>query len=83
MTPRATFVIGVYDNAAGYDYPVYRPTGLCIMSLQHFKDKVTKRVRASEFCHVCRYALVDQIDPSQHGIIERAYHPRYPGPPRI
>jgi hypothetical protein len=32
------------------------------------------------FCPVCRYILVDRLDPSQHGAIDRDYDPRYAQP---
>jgi hypothetical protein len=25
---------------------------------------------ARDFCHICRYALVDIVDPAQHGVID-------------
>ena len=33
---------------------------------------------ASRFCPVCRYALVDRIDPDQHWWIDRDYEKAYP-----
>jgi hypothetical protein len=34
--------------------------------------------RTYQFCHVCRYALVDQIDPKQHLHIDKEYDGEYP-----
>jgi hypothetical protein len=39
--------------------------------------KITK-ILTSQFCHVCRYSLVDQIDPYFHGKIDKAYDKIYP-----
>jgi hypothetical protein len=30
------------------------------------------------FCPVCRYVLVDAIDPMQHGALDRDYEQVYP-----
>ena len=35
-------------------------------------------VHVYQFCTVCRYAIVDLIDPSQHGALDADYAPRYP-----
>jgi hypothetical protein len=32
------------------------------------------------FCHVCRYFLVDRIDPTKHPAIEKDYTKNYPQP---
>jgi hypothetical protein len=32
---------------------------------------------AYRFCPVCRYILVDLLDPSQHGAIDADYRKRY------
>jgi hypothetical protein len=44
---------------------VFRPAGRC-------------RMRASEvvtlpFCHVCRYIIVDTVDPTMHGKLDLLY----------
>jgi hypothetical protein len=31
-----------------------------------------------QFCHVCRYIMVDNIDPTKHGIIDEDYEKRVP-----
>jgi hypothetical protein len=33
-----------------------------------------------QFCAVCRYVLVDRIDPSQHGALDVEYGKQYPDP---
>ena len=32
------------------------------------------------FCPVCRYIVVDRLDPSQHGAIDDDYETQYPEP---
>jgi hypothetical protein len=77
--PRFTsWIVGLYENAKGFDCDVYRPTGICIMAENIYIDRKDGRERAYQFCPVCRYAMVDLIDPSKHGAIDRDYHPRYP-----
>ena len=34
----------------------------------------------AKFCPICRYLLVDQIDPTQHGIIDTDYAKEYAEP---
>jgi hypothetical protein len=84
----SSWIVGLYEGGAGYDCGIYRPTGICIMRVYAYVPIVSiradgthvpsPRVRASEFCPVCRYAMVDQLDPAQHGRIDRDYAPRYP-----
>jgi hypothetical protein len=38
----------------------------------------TKRPELAEFCPVCKYILVDTIDPSFHGAIDDEYEKQYP-----
>jgi hypothetical protein len=74
----SSWIVGLYENAAEFDCDVYRPTGICIMRQRLYFDPDVGRERAYQFCPVCRYAMVDLIDPSKHGPIDRDYHPRYP-----
>ena len=34
--------------------------------------------RSYQFCPVCRYAMVDLLDPTLHGRMDDLYQPRYP-----
>jgi hypothetical protein len=36
------------------------------------------KVRLAEFCPVCRYALVDLVDPTKHKDIDADYSSGYP-----
>jgi hypothetical protein len=74
----SSWIVGLYENAKGFDCDVYRPSGICIMRRLLYTDPRDGRERAYQFCPVCRYAMVDLIDPSKHGAIDRDYHPRYP-----
>ena len=74
----SSWIVGLYENARQFDCEVYRPTGVCIMRQNLYLDRKDGRERAYQFCPVCRYVMVDLIDPSKHGAIDRDYHPRYP-----
>ena len=62
-------VVGVYFGGGQYACGVLHPTGTCMMRNDH--DDATK------FCAVCRYALVEYIDPDQHWAIDRDYDKKY------
>jgi hypothetical protein len=74
----SSWIVGLYENGLSYDCDVYRPTGVCLMRAQHFRDAPSKTESAYQFCPVCRYVLVDAVDPSKHGAIDDEYAPRYP-----
>ncbi|HXD31837.1 MAG TPA: hypothetical protein VN643_12015 [Pyrinomonadaceae bacterium] len=59
------FVVGAFDGGAGYGCGIYHPTGTCKM--RTFETAHGKNV---EFCHVCRYFLIDLINPTKHGKID-------------
>jgi hypothetical protein len=63
-------VIGIYEGGAYHDCGVYRPAGRCKMRTGH--DKLIP------FCHVCRYLMVDRVDPTKHGRLDAIYDRHYP-----
>jgi hypothetical protein len=65
-TPR---LIGLYENGAQYSCGVYHASGECLMR----DDNVLRTL-----CHVCRYILVDRLDPTSHGEMDAAYERNYP-----
>jgi hypothetical protein len=73
----SSWIVGLYENGFAYECNVYRPTGVCLMRRQHFPDPVQGE-QSYQFCPVCRYAMVDVLDPSKHGAIDADYAPRYP-----
>jgi hypothetical protein len=62
-----TMLIGLHDGGNRYRCGVYHPAGTCLMRKTWDKTK---------FCHVCRYILVDRIDPSKHAVIDDDF--KYP-----
>ena len=63
-------IIGLYDGGARFHCDVFHPGGVCMMR----NSKVHTHQR---FCHVCRYVLVDVIDPSKHGELDAVYFKDY------
>lgn len=63
--------VGAFDGGAQYPCGIFHPTPDCIMR-QSFASAM--------FCPVCRYILVDAVDPSLHGAIETEYAPGYVEP---
>lgn len=62
-------VISIYDGGDEYFYGIYHPTGYC-----HMRNNVDA---SSGFCQVCRYVLVDRIDPSKHNVGVENYSQNY------
>jgi hypothetical protein len=62
-------LVGVYFGGVQFACGVVHPAGSCKM--RSGSDSY------SRFCQVCQYALVEQIDPSQHGRIDSDYDSEY------
>jgi hypothetical protein len=73
----SSWIVGLHENGATFDCDVYHPTGVCVMRQQSFQDRVSGRDRAYEFCPVCRYAIVDLLDPTMHPTVEATLLTRY------
>ena len=69
--PTGTYplIVALYEGGIGNNTGIHHPTGDCMMNA----DSV-----ATRFCHVCKYMLVDLIDPSKHLFIDRDYDDIYP-----
>jgi hypothetical protein len=63
-------VIGIYEGAGTFTGMVYRPAGLCKM--RKIDDQGTGD---GEFCHVCKYLIVNRVDPSFLAIMDKKYYP--------
>jgi hypothetical protein len=63
-------IIGLYEGGAQYTCGIFHPAGECMMNGSHEES--------AEFCAVCRYVLVDFVDPYQHWAIDRDYAEVYP-----
>jgi hypothetical protein len=63
-------VVGLYAGGGRYGCGIFHPTGTCMMRNSHSDT--------SAFCAVCRYVIVDLIDPMRHFEIDREYDAIYP-----
>ncbi len=63
-------IVGLYGGGAQYARGIYHPAGLCVMR----KEKNS----SFAFCAVCRYIMVDYVDPFRHFEIDRDYDDIYP-----
>jgi hypothetical protein len=63
-------LVGAHFGGRGYACGVVHPSGHCMMRDSHDDS--------SSFCHVCRYVLVEQVDPEKHWLIDRDYDKGYP-----
>jgi hypothetical protein len=72
-------IVGLYANGAEYNCGVFHPTGTCMMrNVTDNIDPETGEYTTHSFCPVCRYVLVDKLDPSLHKIMFDAYNLNYP-----
>jgi hypothetical protein len=67
-------IVGLYEGGGNHGCGVYHPAGTCTFR----GGEGTNDFRA--FCRVCRYVLVDVVDPSKHRFSDDAYALFYPGP---
>jgi hypothetical protein len=63
-------LVGAYFGGRQYACGIVHPTGHCMMRHSHDKH--------ARFCTVCRYVLVEQIDPVQHARVDSVYAKHYP-----
>ena len=63
-------ILGIYEGGGYHDCGVYRPAGRCKM--RSSSEKLVP------FCQVCRYLIVDRIDPTKHGKLDALYAGQYP-----
>jgi hypothetical protein len=69
--PRTTAdIIGIYEGASYHDCGVFRPAGRCKMRVS--TEKIVP------FCQVCRYLIVERVDPTRHGVLDALYENVYP-----
>jgi len=75
-------MIGVYEGANHQAARYYRPAGLCKMRKNTDEGKGD-----GEFCHVCKWLLVNRVDPGLHAILDDKYFPEAKGkevePPNV
>ncbi|WP_405547238.1 M64 family metallopeptidase [Streptomyces phaeochromogenes] len=75
--PFSSWTIGLYENGRRHNTGFFRPTGVCLMSVDSQLDARSKPVNMYDFCLVCRYAFIDTVDPTLHGQVESDFIARY------
>ena len=60
-------IVGLYSGGDQFHGDVYHPAGKCFMRDQFHDGSF------DEFCIVCKYVLVDLIDPTKHGSLNTKY----------
>jgi len=81
----SAWIVGAFEGGKTYGCGVLHPTGACMMRylvLDEITAQATFKVKdvAYRFCPVCRYILVDRLDPTQHGKNDAWYDSRYAEP---
>jgi hypothetical protein len=66
---RSYKLIGIYEGANMYTGMQYRPAGACKMR----DNKNTGG--EGEFCFVCKYLIVNRVDPGMHDVLDHRYYP--------
>jgi hypothetical protein len=70
-------IVGLYDGGMIYNCGVFHATGACLMRGGLFRNSAGSVVPYT-LCHVCRYILVDKLDPRKHAKIDSLYQQFYP-----
>lgn len=73
----SSWTIGLYENGGEHNVGFYRPTGICLMSTNSRIDRSGNSLNLYDFCLVCRYAFIDNVDPTLHGQVEQDFIERY------
>jgi len=60
-------IVAIYSGGSLYHGAVYHATGKCFMRYPTSEDSL------DGFCMVCKYVLIDMIDPSKHGTLNQRY----------
>ncbi len=60
-------IVAMYSNGARYHGSIYHPTGQCLMRTTRKEDSI------EGLCEVCKYTLVNIIDPSKHPQLNEKY----------
>ncbi len=67
---KAYKVIGVYEGAVHVSGLFYRPAGFCKM-----RDQSEDSTGEGEFCFVCKYLIVNRVNPSLHDVLDKLHYP--------
>jgi hypothetical protein len=65
--------VGLFEGGQHFSRGFYRPTGACKMRNQN--DPVHD---GRQFCHVCKWLLVNLVDGGQHALLDQKFYPDSP-----
>jgi hypothetical protein len=63
-------LIGAYEGGLHVTRSVYRPAGLCKMRVS---GETREGVGDGEFCHVCKWLIVNRVNPGMHALLDQLY----------
>jgi hypothetical protein len=63
-------LIGLYEGGGTFTTKTYRPAGACKMRNHEASGG------EGEFCFVCKYLIVNRVDPSKHAVLDERYYPK-------
>jgi hypothetical protein len=67
-------LVGIFEGADHYAGGSYRPTGACKMrSFDKAEDQDEEH--EGEFCFVCKWLIVNRVDPSFHALLTEKFYP--------
>ncbi|MEV0385935.1 M64 family metallopeptidase [Nonomuraea sp. NPDC050643] len=66
----SSLLIGIFEGAREFARGYYRPTGTCKMR------SLGATGAAVPFCYVCKWLLVNRVDPSFHGMLSEKFYPK-------
>lgn len=74
MPSRPADLIGLYEGGSDHACGIVRPAGRCKLRRAAVYDSATGSVgEIWPFCFVCRYVIVDHIDPGVHAKLDDEY----------
>jgi hypothetical protein len=75
-------LVGAYFGGATYACGVLHPAGMCLMRDDKADPTLTGELKVpqgvSKVCVVCRYVMVDFVDPHQHWRLDKDYAEWFP-----
>lgn len=72
-------LIGVYEGAVKFAGGYYRPAGACKMRSHNGDPDPLQRLFGAddgEFCFVCKWLIVNRVDPGYHNILDAMFYPK-------
>jgi hypothetical protein len=63
-------IVGLFEGGHRYNCGVFRPSALCRMSFTYKKVEGKYEVVSTHFCPVCKFAIVDEVEPERHADLD-------------